>query len=288
MLEQAFDALKTYDWGQDRNVLNPIDEAVVKTGNDPAARKEIESRLLAVLQSNAPRDAKDFVSRQLRTMGTAASVPVLEKLLADPELSHMARYALERIPEPQAGQALERQLRKLSGNLKVGVISSLGTRGQAGAGTPVALLRPLLKDPDDAVARAAAVALGRIGSVEANKALASATPGAALVAVFADASMACAEKLSAAGHTREAKAAYERLLKNKPSELVRGRCHPKDAVGQIHDRGVRGDERVQCRAVAVAGKSAAGQIAVAQNFGGPRGAQGSVCRLQQFFQPRRT
>src|SRR5437660_6503854 len=87
MLEQAFDALKTYDWGQDRNVLNPIDEAVVKTGNDPAARKEIESRLLAVLQSNAPRDAKDFVCRQLRTMGTAASVPVLEKLLADPELS---------------------------------------------------------------------------------------------------------------------------------------------------------------------------------------------------------
>jgi HEAT repeat protein len=216
MLEQAFDALKTYDWGMDRKVLDPIDEAVVKTRNDPAARKDLESRLLAVLQSNAPRDAKDYVCRQLRTMGTAACVPALEQLLANAELSHMARYALERIPEPQAGQALERQLRKLSGNLKIGVICSLGTRGQAAG-----LLRPLLKDPDDGVARAAAVALGRIGSVEADKALASAKPRPALVPVFADASMSCAEKLLAAGHAKQAKAAYERLLKNKPAELVR-------------------------------------------------------------------
>ena len=217
MLEQTFEALKTYDWGVDRHVLDPIDEAVVKTRNDAAARKELESQLLAVLQSNTPRDAKDYVCRQLRTMGTAASVPALEQLLPNAELSHMARYALERIPEPQAGQALERQLRKLSGNLKVGVISSIGTRGQAAVG----LLRPLLKDPDDAVVRAAAVALGRIGSVEANKALASAPPRPALVPVFADAAMCCAEKLLAAGHPKEAKVTYERLLKNKPSELVR-------------------------------------------------------------------
>jgi HEAT repeat protein len=216
MLEQAFDALKTYDWGVDRHVLDPIDEAVVKTRNDPAARKEIESKLLAVLQSGAPRDAKDYVCRQLRTMGTAASVPALEQLLADAELSHMARYALERIPEPQAGQALERQLRKLSGNLKIGVISSLGTRGQG-----VSLLRPLLRDSDEAVARAAAIALGRIASADANKALGSAKPRPALTAVFADASLSCAGKLLATGHAQEAKATYQRLLKSHPPKLVR-------------------------------------------------------------------
>ena len=54
-----------------------------------------------------------------------------------------------------------------------------------------------------------------------NKALASAKPRPGLAAVFADASMACAEKLLAAGHAKEAKATYERLLKNQPSELVR-------------------------------------------------------------------
>jgi HEAT repeat protein len=216
MLEQTFEALKTYDWGMDRHVLDPIDEAVGKTRNDAAARQELESQLLAVLQSNAPRDAKDFVCRQLRTLGTAASVPALEQLLPNAELSHMARYALERIPEPQAGQALERQLPKLNGQLKIGVISSLGTRGQG-----VSLLRPLLQDSDDAVARAAAIALGRIASADATKALGSAKPRPALAAVFADASMACAEKLLATGHAKEAKATYQRLLKNNPPALVR-------------------------------------------------------------------
>ena len=216
MLEQAFEALKTYDYGVDRHVLDPIDEAVVSTRNDPAARKDLESRLLVVLQSNAPRDARDYVCRQLRTIDTAASVPALEALLADPDLSHMARYALERIPDSQAGKALEHQLGKLNGQLKIGVISSLGTRGQG-----VSLLRPLLHDSDEAIARSAAIALGRIASVDANKALGSAKPRPALVVVFADASMSCAEKLLAAGHAKEAKATYQGLLKNNPPELIR-------------------------------------------------------------------
>ena len=216
MLEQAFEALKTYDYGVDRHVLDPIDEAAVTTRNDPAARKDLESRLLVVLQSKAPRDARDYVCRQLRTIGTAASVSALEALLPDPDMSHMARYALERIPASQAGEALERQLRKLNGQLKIGVISSLGTRGQG-----VSLLKPLLQDSDEAVARAAAIALGRIASADASKALASAKPRPALAAVFADASMSCAEKLLATGHTKEAKATYELLLKSNPPELIR-------------------------------------------------------------------
>ncbi len=216
MLEQAFEALKTYDYGVDRHVLDPIDEAAVTTRNDPAARKDLESRLLAVLRSSAPRDARDYACRQLRTVGTAASVPTLEVLLADPELSHMARYALERIPGHEVGQALERQLRKLNGNIKIGVISSLGTRGEG-----VSLLKPLLQDSDEAVARAAAIALGRIASLDASKALGSTKPRPALVPVFADASMACAEKLLAAGQAKEAKAIYQRLLKSNPSELIR-------------------------------------------------------------------
>jgi HEAT repeat protein len=216
MLEQAFDALKSYDYGMDRHVLDPIDEAVIKTRDDAAGRKDLESKLLEVLQSNAPRDARDYVCRQLRTMGTAASVPMLEKLLGDTDLSHMARYALERIPDAQAAQALERQVRKLTGNLKVGVISSLGTRGQG-----VSELKPLLKDSDDTVARAAAIALGRIGSPDASKALTSTTPHSTLNAVFADASLSCAEKLLATGHKKEARTTYEHLLKNKPAELVR-------------------------------------------------------------------
>ena len=216
MLEQAFEALKTYDYGVDRHVLDPINQAVVTTHNDAAARKDLETRLVAVLQSSAPRDARDYVCRQLRTIGSAASVAALEALLTDPDLSHMARYALERIPDSQAGRALERQLPKLNGPLKLGVIASMGARGQG-----VRLLRGLLQDPDDAVAAAAAIALGRIASVDANKALASAKPRPTLAVLFADAALACAENLRASGHVKDAKATYERLLKSQPPTLLR-------------------------------------------------------------------
>lgn len=216
MLDQAFEALKTYDYGMDRQLLDPLDAAVISTRNDATARKDFEKRLLAVLQSNAPRDARDYVCRLLRTIGTATSVPALEALLADPELSHMARYALERIPDAQAGRALERQLPKLNGALKVGVISSLGTRGEG-----VKLLRSSLEDADEAVARAAAIALGRIGTTDASKALATVKSRPAQAAIVADASMACAEKLLASGHAKEAKAAYERVLQGNPPTLIR-------------------------------------------------------------------
>ena len=131
MLDQAFEALKTYDWGTDRKALNPIDEAVVATQDDAAARKELETRLAAVLKTDVSRDAKDFVCRKLMVIGTAASVPALAALLPEKEHSHMARYALERIPAAEAAQALRDALPKLSGELKVGVIGSLGVRGDA-------------------------------------------------------------------------------------------------------------------------------------------------------------
>ena len=78
--------------------------------------------------SGLSRAAKDFACRTLTVIGTAASVPALAALLADAELSHMARYALERIPAPEAAAALRDALPKLSGKLKIGVIGSLGVR----------------------------------------------------------------------------------------------------------------------------------------------------------------
>jgi len=92
-LDKAFESLKTYDWGTDRNAVKPIDEAVVATGGDAGTRKALEQRLAAVLKTGASRSAKDFVCRKLKTIGTAESVPALAALLPDKELSHMARYA---------------------------------------------------------------------------------------------------------------------------------------------------------------------------------------------------
>ena len=76
MLDQAFEALKTYDWGAERSVLDPINEAAIASRSDANARKELETRLAAVLKTNVSRDAKDFVCRKLMQIGSAISVHV--------------------------------------------------------------------------------------------------------------------------------------------------------------------------------------------------------------------
>ena len=130
-IDKAFEALKTYDWGPDRRTLVAIDAAVPATHGDAAARKALETRLAAVLSTEASRAAKDFVCRKLMIVGTAESVPALAAILPDEDLSHMARYALERIPAAEAAAALRDALPKLNGKLKVGVIGSLGVRRDA-------------------------------------------------------------------------------------------------------------------------------------------------------------
>jgi HEAT repeat protein len=218
MLDEALDALKTYDWGTDPKVLSPIDEAIVATYGNADARKVLEAGLADVLTTGASRDAKDFVCRKLMVIGTAQSTPTLAGLLPDKDLSHMARYALERIPASEAAQALRDALTKVSGATQVGIIGSLGVRRDTAS---VPALTALLNNADASVARAAAMALGDIGSAEAAKALADAKPATpdAMQAVT-DASLACAEDLLAGGKKAEALAIYKSLMGESQPKLV--------------------------------------------------------------------
>jgi HEAT repeat protein len=209
MLDAAFEALKSYNWGADLKLLKPIDDAVVDAADDPAGAAKLEQRLAAVLTSDASRDAKDYVCRKLMLIGTAASVPTLAALVPQEENSHMARYALERLPAPEAGQALREALPKLNGKLKIGVISSLGARRDAAS---VSALASLLSDSDAAVSTAAATALGDIGGAEAVKALGNAKPSDAKVKTAAvDALLVSAERFLAEGKNAQALPIYKQL-----------------------------------------------------------------------------
>jgi HEAT repeat protein len=218
-LDQAFEALKTYDWGTDRSALNPIDEAVVTTRDNADARKDLEARLAAVLATDVSRDAKDFVCRKLRVIGTAASVPALAALLPEKDHSHMARYALERMPAAEAAQAMRDSLPTLSDELKVGVIGSLGVRRDTAS---VATLGASLSDADEAVACAAACALGDIRSAEAIQCLTDAKSASANVSsAITDALLASAEGLLADGKKVEALAVYKRFVSDDLPKHVR-------------------------------------------------------------------
>jgi HEAT repeat protein len=213
-LDKAFDTLKTYDWGSDRAALAAIDDAVAASNKDKAAQRQLETRLADVLKADVSRASKDFACRKLSLIGSAQCVPTVAALLTDEKLSHMARYALERIPDAAAVAAMRDALPKVKGKAKVGVINSLGVRRDAKS---TAALVALLTDGDKQVAAAAAAALGSIGTPEAAKALsdfAAKAPKELSLAV-ADARLTCAEHLLAAGKKAEAMAIYKSLAKSE-------------------------------------------------------------------------
>ena len=209
-VDRAFETLKTYDWGADRNALNPIDEAIIATHGDAAARRALEKKLVDALAGGISRSAQDYVCRKLRVVGTARSVEALAALLAAEETSHIARYALERIPDEKAAKAMRDALPKVSKTLKPGIIGSLGTRRDKQS---ITVISRLLGDPDIQVARAAAQSLGLIGTPAAARQLSrfAKKASADMKLPVADACMACAERLLADGKKSEAIALYEQL-----------------------------------------------------------------------------
>jgi HEAT repeat protein len=218
MLDEAFEALKKFDWGTDVAAVAPIDDAVAATHGQADARRDLEQRLVAALGGKLSRDAQDYVCRKLAIIGTAAAVPALASRLGAPHHSHMARFALERMPAPEAAQALRDALPKVTGSLKIGVLSSIGARRDKAA---IAAVSGLLSDNDPSIATAAAHALGAIGGAKSAQALAAAHPSKNSQPAVIDAQLACAESLLAEKNEAEAMKIYRSLAGDHQGRLVR-------------------------------------------------------------------
>ncbi|MBM4087162.1 MAG: hypothetical protein FJ272_20420, partial [Planctomycetes bacterium] len=144
----------------------------------------------------------------------------LAGLLADEPLSHIARYALESMPDPSVDDALRTALGQLKGKPLIGVINSVGERRDDKA---VDALATLLRSPDGAVASAAAAALGKIGTPAAARALEKALDSApaANQPSLGDAGLCCADALASQGRRAEALALYDRLRSPQKPLAVR-------------------------------------------------------------------
>jgi HEAT repeat protein len=213
-MKEALKKLQTYNWGDDRNALNPIDDAIVASHGDDAARKEIETALIGVLSSDATRNGKDYACRKLKIIGTDAAVPALASMLGEDNHSHMARFALQSIPGEAASNALAGAISDSSipDELKVGVIGSLGARGDE---TAVGPLGKVLSGGNEPLATAAANALGAIRTSDAAKVLASAKPNDAVM----NATLCCAEGMLDSGDKAGAKAIYQKLMTSKIKQV---------------------------------------------------------------------
>ena len=220
-VEDAWKALPKYEYGQDLAVLLAVDRAVIETMASPSARSACAGRLAALLEADGTTlAARQYICLQLRQVGAPAEVPVLARLLGQPETSEMARYALEAIPGDESLAALRAALATQKGDLLTGVVNSLAARKDAGS---VAALKRLAEAESEAVQSAALGALGRIAGDEATafligRAEKSGIPTPQRLAVPL---LRSADALALAGNTDQARAIHTRLSQTGQPSGVR-------------------------------------------------------------------
>ncbi|HUT01684.1 MAG TPA: HEAT repeat domain-containing protein, partial [Phycisphaerae bacterium] len=210
-LAAAIKTIQSWKYGEKADAQGTVAAEVVKAGQDPAARKQMEKRMIDALAGAKSRGGKAFFCRQLVLVGSEAAVPALARLLADGESSHMARYALARLPGKAADKALLKALANADDVQKVGMIYSLGRRGCKDA---VEAILPLVESKNDNVAVASLVALSRIDSGKAVAAIAKArtTVSPKVRPTATAAYLDCAKRMAAAGKAEAAVAIYRKLF----------------------------------------------------------------------------
>jgi len=115
---------------------------------------------------------------------------------------------------------LRKALQKTSGKTRVGIINSLGERGDKKA---VSALSKLISDSDDMTAEAAVSALGKVGGPQATEVLAKAKEEASdkLQLVVLDAYLKCADQLVAEGKKKQAYGIYKELYDPDMPAIIR-------------------------------------------------------------------
>ncbi|MBN2131060.1 MAG: HEAT repeat domain-containing protein, partial [Sedimentisphaerales bacterium] len=248
-LAESIDKLESYTYGNTNGVdLRWVETQIGMASVDASVRSRVEQKLIESLAAAATtNDARQFYCRQLRTVGTARCVPQLESMLTDPDVSHMARYALGRIDSASAAEALHRAMNLTSGKLKAGLINTLAQIDYARA------LSDYLKamaDPDADVAVAAIRAVGRFPCNSTIAALQNARASSAPdVQVEIDAALLrSAETFLDKGDTKRATALYETFYTGDYPEHLRtaglrglARAKGEDAADLLVEA-IRGDD----------------------------------------------
>lgn len=141
------------EYGADRSFAWSVREQVLHSA--PESREGLEKKLLAALSTPGCTDAgRSALCELLALIGTSKGVPALATLLTEARSTEAARYALDRIPGPEASAALRSALPRLTGSSKAGLIGSLAARRDALAQPALAVLRDSSSEP--AIVREAA------------------------------------------------------------------------------------------------------------------------------------
>jgi HEAT repeat protein len=247
-LNKLLEKVAVYEYGKDEEVLSQLRDYVRAHRNSSQSKRDCEKRLVDFLTTDATLASKLAVCRHLREIGSGVSVPVLEKMLVQPETSDMARYALEKIPGDEAERALVRSLSGTKGKVRLGILGSLGNRKARSA---VPLLAGILSSPDEEAAAASAGSLGKIASPDAVKALSEAMSktSAELKNRIASSILCCAEMRLAEKETESAAEIFQGLIQAElPLHIrqaaMRGRiASSKDMAGKMIVDALKGKDQ---------------------------------------------
>ena len=191
----------------------------------PAADLLNEGKLLEVLQKAETSDNDKVTACQnLGWCGTKAAIGPLVALLANekPVLRHAARYGLEMIPDPAVEAAFCEAAGRLTGPALVGVLQSMGNRGDARS---VTILSGRMSDGDTGVAEAAVQSLGKLATPEAMAALKASlgkTSCVALAYLNGAEKVAGADQAKAAAYYADIRAAKENVSPSMRLAALRG------------------------------------------------------------------
>jgi hypothetical protein len=219
-LPELMSKVAAYDYGQSRKPLSELSDIIRDGQGSPELLSKIENEFVTLLQSDTTPAGKGFICRELSIIGTGRSVPVLVGMLTEPETSDMARYALERIPDPAVDDALRATLPKSTGNERIGIINALGMRGDRKS---VAVLKDMIDNPETMTAAAVVSALGRIAGPQAAAALAQAkskTTGQLQLLVL-NAYLQCADDMVNNGNQEDALKIYHEIYNSDAAENIR-------------------------------------------------------------------
>ena len=168
--------------------------------------------LLKVIQSPEATDVdRANAFEKIGDIAGDEAVAPLARFLGDKKWSHYARFALQKMEGEQVTKALLKSLDTLQGDLRLGVIVTIGRRRDAIA---VAPLGKLLADADAEVGGSAAVALGWIGTPDAAAALTEAfraQQDSNRKASLADGLLVAGQQLVKSGNTQAAIGVFDLL-----------------------------------------------------------------------------
>lgn len=152
--------------GVAKSACYALEKITAHRSRPKAGKKEravFNDELLKILDGSKPVLLKQQILQLLAQTAGKTEVPQIAKLLSQPDLFESARWALERIPDPQSGESLLNYLKTAPVEQKDDIILTLGAKNFQPA---IPAIRQLAKDKDGQVRVAAYAALAKLSDAE--------------------------------------------------------------------------------------------------------------------------